>query len=34
LRLTDQGQLDDALAVLVRESYEEVGPGTRSLPRA
>jgi hypothetical protein len=34
LRITEPEQLDDALAALVAESYEEVGPGTRSLPRA
>jgi hypothetical protein len=34
LRITDASQLDDALAALVVESYEEVGPGTRRLPRA
>ncbi len=34
LRITDAAQLDGALAALVEESYEEVGPGTRSLPRA
>jgi hypothetical protein len=34
LRITDEAQLDDALAALVAESYEEVGPGTRGLPRA
>jgi hypothetical protein len=32
LRITAPEQLDDALAALVAESYEEVGPGTR-LPR-
>jgi hypothetical protein len=34
LRITDESQLDDALAALLVESYEEVGPGTRGLPRA
>ena len=34
LRITDGSQLDDAVAALVVESYEEVGPGTRGLPRA
>jgi hypothetical protein len=31
LRITDPAQLDDALAALVAEAYEEVGPGTRGL---
>jgi hypothetical protein len=34
LRLTDTGQLDASLAVLLAEAYSEVGPGTRSTPRA
>jgi hypothetical protein len=33
LRITAAAQLDDALAALVEESYERVGPGTRGLPR-
>ena len=31
LRITEAAQLDDALAALVAEAYEEVGPGTRGL---
>jgi len=34
LRITDAGQLDEALAALVEEAYEQVGPGTRSPTRA
>jgi len=34
LRITEPEQLDDALAALVAESYEEVGPGTRVLRHA
>jgi hypothetical protein len=34
LRVTDEAQLDDPLAALVAEAYEEVGPRTRGLPRA
>jgi hypothetical protein len=29
LRITDPAQLDDSIAALVREAYEDVGPGTR-----
>jgi hypothetical protein len=29
LRITELDQLDDSVAVLVKEAYEEVGPGTR-----
>jgi hypothetical protein len=29
LRITEPTQLDDSIATLVREAYEEVGPGTR-----
>jgi Domain of unknown function (DUF5655) len=31
LRVMEAAQLDDALAALVAEAYEEVGPGTRGL---
>ena len=31
LRITEPEQLDDALAALVAEAYEDVGPGTRLL---
>jgi hypothetical protein len=34
LRVTDTGQLDASLAALLAEAYAEVGPGTRSTPRA
>ncbi len=30
-RIADAAELDDALAALVAEAYEEVGPGTRGL---
>jgi Domain of unknown function (DUF5655) len=30
LRITDATQLDDSIAALVQEAYDEVGPGTRS----
>ena len=29
LRITDADQLDDSIAALLHEAYEEVGPGTR-----
>lgn len=29
LRITDMDQLDDSIAALLAEAYEEVGPGTR-----
>ena len=29
LRVTDPEQLDDSIEALLREAYEEVGPGTR-----
>ncbi len=29
LRITDPARLDDSIAALVREAYEDVGPGTR-----
>ncbi len=29
LRITDADQLDDSIAALLQEAYEEVGPGTR-----
>jgi hypothetical protein len=31
MRVTDAAQLDEALAALVCEAYEQVGPGTRAL---
>jgi hypothetical protein len=31
LRVTDAAQLDEALAALVREAYEQVGPGAPAL---
>lgn len=31
LRISDDQQLDEELAALVREAYETVGPGTRGL---
>ena len=34
LRVTEPAQLDDALAALVAEAYEDVGPGTRVPPPA
>jgi hypothetical protein len=34
LRITAAAQLDEALAALVAEAYETVGPGTRSTSRA
>jgi Domain of unknown function (DUF5655) len=30
LRITDSAQLDDSIAALVQETYDEVAPGTRS----
>jgi hypothetical protein len=32
LRITDAAQLDEPLAALVQEAYDEVGPGTRVTP--
>lgn len=29
LRITDAGQLDESIAALLDEAYEDVGPGTR-----
>jgi hypothetical protein len=29
LRITEEAELDDAIATLVAEAYEDVGPGTR-----
>ena len=29
LRITDDAQLDDSIAALLAEAYEDVGPGTR-----
>ena len=29
VRITDEAQLDDSVATLLAEAYEEVGPGTR-----
>ena len=29
LRITDPAQLDESIAALLREAYEDVGPGTR-----
>jgi hypothetical protein len=34
LRITEADQLDDALAALVAEACEDVGPGTRGAARA
>ena len=31
LRITDGAQLDEPLAALVAEAYEDVGPGTRGV---
>jgi Domain of unknown function (DUF5655) len=33
LRITDRGELDGSIAVLLAEAYEEVGPGTRGRAR-
>ena len=30
LRINDVSELDDSIAALLREAYEEVGPGTRA----
>ena len=30
LRITDERELDDALRALVKEAYDDVGPGTRT----
>jgi hypothetical protein len=32
LRVTDPAQLDESIAVLLREAYDTVGPGTRKKP--
>jgi hypothetical protein len=29
LRITEEAQLDDSVAALLAEAYEDVGPGTR-----
>jgi hypothetical protein len=32
MRVTEADQLDDSIADMLRESYAEVGPGTRTKP--
>lgn len=32
MRVTEPAQLDESIAAMLRESYDEVGPGTRKRP--